>query len=121
MTKEREALRMTLDALERYETKRQDDRFAELITAIKEALAQPSDSVEQEPVGEVSGHDWSTGLLYKDLEPGTPLYTSPPKREWIGLTAEERNAIEAVTLGLHGIPSFFATAIEAKLKELNHD
>ena len=44
-----------------------------------------------------------------------------PKREWVGLTAEERNAIEAVTLGLHGIPSFFATAIEAKLKELNHD
>jgi hypothetical protein len=33
--------------------------------------------VEPEPVGEVSGHDWSTGLLYGDLEPGTPLYTHP--------------------------------------------
>jgi hypothetical protein len=30
----------------------------------------------QEPVGEVSGHDWSTGLLYRDLEPGTHLYTA---------------------------------------------
>lgn len=33
---------------------------------------------QQEPVGEVSGHDWSTGILYRDLEPGAPLYTSPP-------------------------------------------
>jgi hypothetical protein len=38
-----------------------------------DALAAPV----QEPVGEVSGHDWSTGLLYRDLEPGTPLYTAP--------------------------------------------
>jgi len=37
---------------------------------------QPAPTV-QEPVGEVSGHDWSTGLLYRDLEPGTPLYTTP--------------------------------------------
>jgi hypothetical protein len=37
--------------------------------------AQPA---VQEPVGEVSGHDSSTGLLYRDLEPGTPLYTTPP-------------------------------------------
>jgi len=35
-------------------------------------------AAQQEPVGEVSGHDWSTGLLYRDLEPGTPLYTAPP-------------------------------------------
>ena len=41
---------------------------------IAEMAAQP----EQEPVGEVSGHDWSTGLLYRELEPGTPLYTAPP-------------------------------------------
>ena len=41
------------------------------------------------------------------------------KREWVGLTDEERDAIEAATLDLHGIPKFFATAIEAKLKEKN--
>ena len=47
MTKEREALKMALEALERYETKRQDDRFAELITAIKEALTQLEPTPEQ--------------------------------------------------------------------------
>jgi hypothetical protein len=41
----------------------------------KDRAAQPA---VQEPVGEVSGHDSSTGLLYRDLEPGTPLYTTPP-------------------------------------------
>ena len=29
------------------------------------------------PVGEVSGNDWSMGLLYEDCEPGTPLYMLP--------------------------------------------
>ena len=39
--------------------------------------------------------------------------------KWVGLTDEERDAIEAATLNLHGIPKFFATAIEAKRKEKN--
>ncbi|MEY4441002.1 MAG: hypothetical protein RL442_2 [Pseudomonadota bacterium] len=39
------------------------------------------DARKQEPVGEVSDHDWSTGLLYRDLEPGTPLYAHPPQRQ----------------------------------------
>ena len=41
------------------------------------------------------------------------------KRTWVGLTDKERDAIEAATLDLHGVPKFFATAIEAKLKEKN--
>ena len=37
-----EALKLALEALERYQVKRQDfERFADVITAIKEALAQP--------------------------------------------------------------------------------
>ena len=43
MTKD-EALTLALEALERYQVKRQDfDRFADEITAIKEALAQPTE------------------------------------------------------------------------------
>ena len=45
---------------------------------------------QQEPVGEVSGHDWSTGILYRDLEPGAPLYTSPPAQRK-PLTEEQVN------------------------------
>ena len=38
----KEALKLALEALERYQIKRQDfERFADVITAIKEALAQP--------------------------------------------------------------------------------
>ena len=48
-----------------------------------------------------------------------PLYTAPPQRPWVGLTDEERDAIEAATLDLHGVPKFFATAIEAKLRSKN--
>jgi hypothetical protein len=35
----------------------------------------------QEPVGEVSHHHWRQGLLYKDLEPGAHLYTTPPEAQ----------------------------------------
>jgi hypothetical protein len=90
--------------------------------------AQPA---VQEPVGEVSGHDWSTGLLYRDLEPGTPLYTAPqpvpvktyhdgkpwpvaPKL-WVGLTDEEAQWI----YDNGRTPSGMMEMVEAKLKELN--
>ena len=46
----------------------------------------------------------------------TPLYTAPPKREWVGLTDEELELINDCgdTDSLK-----FARAIEAKLKEKN--
>ena len=46
--------------------------------SLRQAIAEAE---KQEPVGEVSDHDWSTGLLYRDLEPGTPLYTTPQQRK----------------------------------------
>jgi len=47
MTDLRQAAQLALEALERYQVKRQDfDRFADEITALKAALEQP----EQEPV-----------------------------------------------------------------------
>jgi hypothetical protein len=50
-----EALKLALEALERYQVKRQDfDRFADEITAIKQALAAPV----QEPVAWVPILTW---------------------------------------------------------------
>ena len=175
MTKEREALKMALEALERYETKRQDDRFAELITAIKEALTQleptpeqlaalgwqsiecpfcgssgarafpkpdcdwegiaadqamtiallqseQPEQPEQEPVAVINvlGNDWR--IEYLSLPVGKHrlyaqqyTYTTPPKREWVGLTdadifEAEFNRPELMTIG---------EFISNKLKELN--
>ena len=52
----------------------------------------------------------------------TPLYTKPPKREWVSLSDEEISEIAkklfAFTYDI-GIVHPFARAIEAKLKEKN--
>ena len=44
-----------------------------------------------------------------------PLYTAPPKREWVGLTRRE---LDIATLGLEDLSDCYK-AIEAKLKEKN--
>ena len=68
------------------------------------------------------------GDLYKMPEiknwapPHTMLYTTPPQREWVGLTDEEIEKIWFYTASVKGGPFFlrFAKAIEAKLKERNN-
>ena len=47
-----------------------------------------------------------------------PVYTSPPKREWVGLTDEDVTELFCDYDGSQ-FPAF-ARAIEAKLKEKNH-
>lgn len=117
-----------------------------VITAINEALAQPSDSVEQEPVRDIS-HGWivnwpSPGGRTKPLYHPTsvkpkfgkafdeklvvyPVYTTPPKREWVGLTDENIEAARIrvfIDCGADLIPKVavhLARVIEARIKELN--
>ena len=48
-----------------------------------------------------------------DLNHTVPLYTAPPKREWVGLTDEDEIPWDGVDA------KSFAKAIEAKLKEKN--
>jgi len=75
---------------------------------------------------EVLGNDWR--LKYLSLPVGKHklytqqyTYTSPPAREWVGLTDKQyiQIADETFHAGL-GLVAF-ARAIDAKLKELNHD
>ena len=47
-----------------------------------------------------------------------PLYTAPPKKEWVGLTPKEISEITFLCQSEN--PSFFAHAIEDKLKEKNN-
>ena len=82
----------------------------------KPAAPQPA---QQEPVGEVSGHDWSTGILYQDLEPGAPLYTSPPaQRTWVGLTLSDREKLRDQFEGW-SYPAILVDAVSDILKEKN--
>jgi len=95
--------------------KTEHDRAVELGKAYERgwnaALAQ------QEPVAWISeGGDVSRSKRYMD-EMGfkcNPLYTAPPKREWVGLTDDE---MEALFLNEDGVR--FARYIEAKLREKN--
>jgi len=79
MTKEREALKLALEALENLEHSNFKRRRLDALIAIKQALAQP----EQEAVGSVVtyfgslAHGW-----FGDPPPeGTLLYTAPPQPE----------------------------------------
>ena len=98
-------------------------KLRKAITTIKEALAQPA----QEPVAVHqfrSPHcaDWYDGI--PDHHDGhgpyevRTLYTTPPKRPWVGLTDEEIQTIHDTYRKRMG-PQEFAQAIEAKLKEKN--
>ena len=51
----------------------------------------------------------------------TPLYTHPPQRTWQGLTIDEREQIQQECFGKVPHHVVFAHAVEAKLKEKNHD
>ena len=97
-----------------------------LVDLLRQALAEPANSTtdfvepkapsqtEQEPAAWM----WKDGSLTSDPDYAdgtwTPLYTAPPKREWVGLT--EADIYEL----LDNEDEFdFAQAIEAKLKEKN--
>ena len=106
-------------------------KFAELIIAECAKLCEPAAQPEQEPleywnavegwvkIDEVRKHFDSVGCgtIYKTAGEGrAPLYTSPPKREWVGLTDDERRVCTQSPFTEENY-----RAIEAKLKELNHD
>ena len=117
------------DLCDRWETILWKDveHTAVFIHELRMALAQP----EQEPleywnavegwvkIEEVRQHfeTVSCGTIYKTGGEGrVPLYTTPPKREWVGLTHEEKHEIRYS----HMTSAEFIEFIEAKLKELNH-
>jgi hypothetical protein len=126
MTKD-EALRMALEALcVAVEPKKGKvyarefepiDCFAmheQAITALREALAQPAQP-EQEPVATKTEKGIILHVGWDDLPADTKLYTSPPKREWVGLTDDERAECWRSSAKQSAIN------IEAKLKEKNHE
>jgi uncharacterized UPF0160 family protein len=76
---------------------------------------------EQKPVGFVTDSGASAYFLKGvDLDDDTPLYTAPPKREWVGLTDEEIKKLQHIIDWTAGWTyGNFARAVEAKLKEKN--
>ena len=124
MTKERKALKL---ALEKFEFMNHvdsifADEFDFQINAIKEALAQ----TEQEPVawamyqkGRLLSFWMDKGDAYNfeftSEHSWSPLYTSPPRRTWAGLTEAQCGVLWKTNM----TPFEYYQAIEAKLKEKN--
>jgi len=98
--------------------------YIEAITALRKAL-----ETEQEPVAWLSeGGDVSRSKRYMD-EMGfkcSPLYTTPPKREWVGMTDDEIQDLGYLSEKFDASNSEwfdrwgFARAIEQALREKNH-
>jgi hypothetical protein len=100
----KEALKLALEAVERYQIKRQDfDTFEEVITAIKAALAQPT-----------SG-DYALGYVEGFNDACNPA--QPAQRPWVGLT--EAQFLEAVRLAENGNYLVAFVRIQEWLKEQN--
>ena len=123
MTDLRKAAEMALEFVEWFGSNdhsiRPKHKAPEIAEALRQALAQP----EQEPVA------WVYNGILHEFDPSefatsevTPLYTAPPKREWVGLTDEEIE--HCFVFDWSG--EFYANwrkqtyeAIKAKLKEKN--
>ena len=121
---DRELFKMALDALEAALSNDQPyiSRSEETAEALRARLEQP----EPEPITMVvskTGDPSVTMSWWHEpaLPVGTPLYTAPPQREWVGLTEEEM--LEAEN-GCSYMDAFeltrYAEKIEAKLKEKNN-
>ena len=81
-----------------------------------------AEQTEQEPVAWHEPNAYGNVTVYEKWakENGwQPLYTAPPKREWVDLTDDEVWKIYGITGLGNGMALRFARAIEAKLKEKN--
>ena len=121
ITLTREEAQQVLDALENFCEHGAILKPFEVRELLRARLAQP----EPEPVAWISHN---AGLYHgkpdESLNP-LPLYTTPPQREWVGLTDEEVSQMEKDCLwggkDFNGNLGYWAVyrAIEAKLKEKN--
>ena len=125
MTDLRKAAEMALEALND-DPKMLGDWLDNLKTA-REALRQALARPEQEPVGWMCSDELvRKGYIRisnsRDETWNIPLYTAPPKREWVGLTRKEAEDVvdDYITIG-GDVEDWvgYWRAIEAKLKEKN--
>ena len=117
---DRELMQMALEELESLADVGYGDKG--VIQTLRDRLAQP----EPEPVAWICHQQNGVNSLWWmkdqaiDRNAGhqfTPLYTAPPKREWVGLTDEDIE--EICWTEVDNRLASFAYSVEAKLKEKN--
>ena len=99
-----------------------DDLTAAYLSGLHDGKNTPQRKPEQEPEAmryDFDGYGWlyidnGSGSSWREkIKNAEPLYTTPPQREWVGLTEEEKESFGGLRWG-----ELF-TAIEAKLREKN--
>ena len=100
-----------------------ENYYSEAIAILRQALEK------QEPVAWISDSPtkgngkqlhWTKSEAWRWSSNITPLYTAPQKKQWVGLTDGE---IDALAMDEDGLPNShieLARAIEQALKEKNH-
>ena len=114
--------------------KKREPELSDTAPVPDDAGQAPKMDAQPEPVGwvkidEVRQHfdSVSCGTIYRTSGEGRkPLYAASPRREWVGLTGGDISIIYGATWGRPlddwgPLMGDFARAIEAKLKERNHD
>ena len=115
MTKD-EALRMAIEALEKSKDILEyegmiPDGYEEAIKACKEALAET-----QEPMIIKQENGMVLKLGYDELPNGTAFYTTPPSRQWVGLSNDDLYKILNDNIGSssYAIAHAISEALRAK-------
>jgi hypothetical protein len=115
----------TIEALRQELAKPEQETFKPDWVNYRQGLADGAAQPEQEPVA------WMYKGNFHDFDPSewaspefavTPLYTAPPRKEWVGLTAEEIFEItERLTKegGVNCDGWIVAVEVQQKLKEKN--
>jgi hypothetical protein len=114
-----EAMKQALEALKRLNDIDGMYSWVDTEQALRQAIAQAK---KQEPVAyidHVSGKPKFINGYVVQTDYDIPLYTAPPKREWVGLTDAEILDLWIANHKDTGATDAFARAIEAKLKEKN--
>ena len=114
---DRELMQQALEKLEFFAyMKSSSKNTKELITALRERLAQP----EQKPFCFHDGRN-IVGKEYADHSDVFPLYTAPPPLQWHGLTEEDLFDIASVNFGEPDLQLFIEMGklVQEELKEKN--
>ena len=119
MTTLREAAKLALESLQGYRRELDCSQPCDAERALETALAQQ----EQEPKAWMLTDD--SGMRFVSVDRPhpdfVPLYTAPPRREWQSLTEEEIDHLWLLYPCSVKEMDAYARAIEAKLKEKNHE
>jgi len=121
MTTLKEAAEMALDALENVGVEGNWEREDAAVVALREALDAHSMASDASPVAwmhtNAVGHRYFRKKPHDAVFNPQAVYVQPPRREWLGLTHEERDEICKDFVGDDGrVGAYLSLALEVEVR-----